>query len=192
MLCKVSTVDKSGENMLQLICMRWCSIIFKLGKDLESATNFTCNQTDNHRGVTPSTGSRNKVSSKVRADWMIERHIFHFPPTRIQSKVLYPPISPTQRWVSGPRILRAFHPLPRNFPLPSSAPPSTRCPLWSLTHHWAGGIRPPPRRRTLWEASQHTEKTSRGWRPAVWTHCLSTLFLVSKAREESLCAFQLQ
>lgn len=156
--------------------MRWCSVIFKQGKHLESAANFTHNQTDNQLELI---GWYKGISSI-------------FPPTRIQSKVLYPPIFPTQRWVSGPHILQAFRPLPRNFPLPSSAPPSTTWPLWSLTHCWAGGIRPPPRRRTLREASQHMEKTNRVWRPAVWTHCLSTPFLVIKAQDESLCAFQLQ
>lgn len=116
----------------------------------------------------------------------------YFSLTRIQSKVLYPPISPTQRWVSAPHIPRAFHPLLRNFPPPSSAPLSTRCPHWSLTHRWAGGIRPPPRHRMLWVASQQMENTSQEWQPAVWTRCLSTLFLVRKSLEQSLHACQLK
>lgn len=103
--------------------------------------------------------------------------------SRIQSKVPSPPTSLIQQWVSDPLTPRAFQPLHPSSPRPSSALPSTTCLLWSLTHRWAGGTRTPPRRRTYWEASARGPQMEKGrWesRPAGWTRCQSTHFLVSK------------
>lgn len=102
---------------------------------------------------------------------------------RIQSRVLSPPISPIQPWVSGLRTPRASRRLHPSFPRPSSARPSVTCPPLSLTRHWPSGTRAPPRRRTHWEASPRGLQTeTRKWESqlAGLTRCPSTLYLVSQ------------
>lgn len=111
--------------------------------------------------------------------------------SRIQSRVLSQPTSPIQQWVSGLRTPQAFRPRHLSFPQPSSAPPSVTCHLWSLTRRWASGIRAPPRRRTHWEASLPMEK-GRESLLVGWTHCLSTLSLVSNSQKILRCFYAVQ